>query len=682
MCGITGWISFERDLARERDVLDEMTQTMACRGPDAAGTWVDGPAALGHRRLAVIDVAGGTQPMSVRTPAGEVALVYSGEAYNFRALREELRAAGERFNTSSDTEVVLRGYVRWGKALAERLNGMYAFAVWDGRTRELVMIRDRMGIKPLYYYPTADGVLFGSEPKAILANPLARRVVDADGLREVFAFIKTPGHAVWSGMHEVEPGTIVTVDTDGIRRHRYWRLETRPHDDDKDATVTHVRELLDDVVRRQLVADVPRCVLLSGGLDSSAITALSAAMLAEEGERVRSFAVDFVGQTENFKADVLRPTPDAPFVREVAEHVGSDHADIVLGHGMLSDPEVRRKVITARDLPSGMGDMDASLYLLCRAIRERSTVALSGESADEIFGGYRQFHDPRVQSARAFPWIAMDEWRFDAADVILTEDVRSALDLGGYRRDQYELAVAEVEHLPSETLLERRMRRSSYLHLTRFLQLLLDRKDRMSMAVGLEVRVPFCDHRLVEYVYNAPWALKTYDGREKSLLRGAARDLLPQSVIERVKSPYPSTQDWHYARDLQGQAAALLADRHHDLFGLVQRGWLAAVMRRDPSLITPARPPGAGVDAQHRDVVGALPSAAGARDTCRGASSHRAGSPRRRWCRRRPGSRPAAARRGRRAGPTARRGRCPAAGRLRSRRRAPARGACRPPRRP
>ena len=333
------------------------------------------------------------------------------------------------------------------------------------RTRKLVMIRDRMGIKPLYYYPTPDGVLFGSEPKAMLANPLVPRVVDADGLRELFAFVKAPGHAVWSGMREVEPGTIVTVDADGIRGRRYWRLETRPHDDDTETTVAHVRELLDDIVRRQLVADVPRCVLLSGGLDSSTITALSAAMLAEEGERVRSFAVDFVGQTENFTPDSLRSTPDTPFVHDVAEHVGAEHADIVIDHRTLSDPEVRRKVIAARDLPSGMGDMDASLYLLCKEIRERSTVALSGESADEIFGGYRQFHDPRVQAAHAFPWIAMDEMSFASADTMLVEDVRSALDLEQYRRDQYALAIAEVEHLPCESLLERRMRISSYLHL-------------------------------------------------------------------------------------------------------------------------------------------------------------------------------------------------------------------------
>jgi asparagine synthase (glutamine-hydrolysing) len=588
MCGITGWVSFDRDLMRERDTLAAMTETMACRGPDAAGTWIDGPAALGHRRLAVIDIPGGKQPMSVRTSTGDVALVYSGEAYNFMELREQLRRAGERFETSSDTEVVLRGYLVWGEALADRLNGMYAFAIWDARERKLVMIRDRLGIKPLYFFRTADGVLFGSEPKAILANPITPRVVDADGLRELFAFARSPRRGVWSGVREVEPGTIVTVDERGLRERSYWRLETRPHRDDRDATVAQVRELLDDIVRRQLVADVPRCVLLSGGLDSSAMTALAAAQLGKQGERVRSFAVDFVGQTEHFKPDELRRTPDTPYVHAVAQHVGSEHIDIVLDHKTLADPEARRTALTARDMPMGLGDMDTSLYLLFKAIREHSTVALSGESADEIFGGYKQFHDPAVQRAHAFPWLAINMQQFGESNTMLHEDVRSTLDLDGYRREMYESAIAEVQHLETESDLEYRMRNSSYLHLTRFLPLLLDRKDRMSMAVGLEVRVPFCDHRLVEYVYNAPWSLKTYDGREKSLLRGAARDLLPESVIKRVKSPYPSTQDPHYAGAIQEQAGELLAQRDHPVFSLVNPTWVREAVRQDPALISRA----------------------------------------------------------------------------------------------
>lgn len=582
MCGITGWVSFDRDLTRHQPELDAMTATMACRGPDAQGSWLERHAALGHRRLAVIDIEGGTQPMSVRTDDGAVTITYSGETYNFAELRDELRRRGHQFRTRSDTEVVLHGYLEWGEAVAQRLNGMYAFAIWDARVDKLVMIRDRMGIKPFYLYPTADGVLFGSEPKAILANPLAERTVDLDGLRELFSFTKTPGHAVWSGMREVLPGTVVTVNRTGIRQHHYWTLQTRTHTDDQQTSIATVRELLDDIVARQLVADVPRCLLLSGGLDSSVLTALAAAQLGELGEQVRSFAVDFAGQAENFTPDDLRPTPDAPYAHEVATHVGSRHQDIVLDHTALADPAVRRAVVTARDIPAGLGDLDASLLLLFTAIRGHSTVALSGESADEIFGGYRWFHQPEVQTADTFPWMAyLAGLRTQVSDP-LNAELTTALDLPGYLRDRYTDAVAEVEPAEHETEHERRMRVICYLHLTRFLRLLLDRKDRMSMAVGLEVRVPFCDHRLVEYVYNTPWSLKTFDGREKSLLRAAAADLLPQSVLQRVKSPYPSTQDPHYASALQQQAKELLPT-DDPVFGLVNRRWLEAAAQQDPA---------------------------------------------------------------------------------------------------
>ncbi|MFI2642220.1 asparagine synthase (glutamine-hydrolyzing) [Streptomyces sp. NPDC018610] len=581
MCGITGWISFDRDLRAEAATLDAMTETMACRGPDDRGTWAEGPAALGHRRLAIIDLPGGRQPMTAATPDGTVALVYSGETYNFTELRTDLAARGHRFTTDSDTEVVLRGYLEWGDAVAERLNGMYAFAVWDGRHGRLVMIRDRMGIKPFYYHPTPDGVLFGSEPKAILANPLARRRVTLDGLRELFTFVKTPGHAVWDGMREVEPGTVVTVDRTGHRTRAYWRLETRPHSDDRDATVATVRTLLDDIVRRQLVADVPRCTLLSGGLDSSAMTALAARQLAERGEKVRSFAVDFVGQTDRFVADELRATPDTPFVHDVAEASDTDHQDIVLDSQTLADPEVRARVLRARDLPMGFGDMDASLYLLFRSIRDHSTVALSGESADEVFGGYQQFFDEEARRADTFPWLVRYQRDFGDDGDVMRPDLAQALDLPAYVAESYRTAVAGVDRLDGESDFEYRMRRICHLHLTRFVRVLLDRKDRMSMAVGLEVRVPFCDHRLVEYVYNAPWSLKSFDGREKSLLREATADLLPKSVYDRVKSPYPSTQDPEYARALQAHVRDLLARPGHPVFELVDRERVREAAHRD-----------------------------------------------------------------------------------------------------
>ena len=584
MCGITGWVSFESDLTQQQKTIDAMTETMACRGPDGSGTFVRTHAALGHRRLAIIDIPGGAQPMSIGTPNGDIAMVYSGESYNFTELRGQLQALGHSFRTDSDTEVVLHGYLQWGDAVVDHLNGMFAFAIWDGRDDKLVMVRDRMGIKPFYYYPTRDGVLFGSEPKAILANPLARRAVDADGLRELFAITKAPGWSLWKDMEEVRPGTIVTLDRRGLRTRTYWRLDAQEHTDDQDTTIERVRELMTDIVDRQLISDVPRCVLLSGGLDSSAVTGLAAARLARDGEQLRTFSVDFLHQEESFVPDEMRDTPDSPFVREVAELVGSAHHDVMLDPAALTDPEVRRAVIRARDIPAGLGDMDTSLYLLFKAIRAQSTVALSGESADEVFGGYRWFHDGSALNADTFPWLAFDsshtsDARFDMFD----RGVREQLDIPGYIDAQYRAAVAEVDHIDGASDLEQRMRTICHLHLTRFVRMLLDRKDRASMAVGLEVRVPFCDHRLVEYVYNTPWSLKTFDGREKSLLRHATKHVLPQSVVERVKSPYPSTQDPGYAAALQQQVKEILADGDDRVFGLIDRAFVQNAIDVDPA---------------------------------------------------------------------------------------------------
>jgi asparagine synthase (glutamine-hydrolysing) len=586
MCGIAGWVAYDSDLTTRQDVFAEMTATMACRGPDDSGAWARTHVALGHRRLAIIDLPGGRQPMVFDTPRGAVALVYSGETYNYVELRAELIGKGHKFLTDSDTEVVLHAYLEWGAGLADRLNGMYAFAIWDARSSELVMVRDRLGIKPFYYYPTPDGVLFGSEPKAILANPSVARVVDMDGLRELVAFAQTPRWALWKGMYEVEPGKVLTVSRSGIQERTYWRLEARPHTDSLDVTIDTVQSLMTDIVHRQLVADVPRCVLLSGGLDSSAITGLAAHHLASQGEQLRTFSVDFVGREESFQADEARDTPDTPFIRDVVDLVHPQHKFVTLSASSLTDPALRRAVIAARDMPIGFGEMDTSLYLLFQAIRAESTVALSGESADEVFGGYRWFHDPAVVATDNFPWLVYQSAMSGDRAALICPHLRGHLDIPTYMADQYSTSVAAVEHLPSDSAFERRMRTISYLHLTRFVRMMLDRKDRISMAVGLEVRVPFCDHRLVEYVYNTPWAMKAFDGREKSLLRHATSHVVPPSVQQRLKASYPSTQDPAYNAELQQQAKEVLADKDHLAMSLIDWDWLTDVVQLDPAGIS------------------------------------------------------------------------------------------------
>jgi asparagine synthase (glutamine-hydrolysing) len=559
-----------------------MTRTMACRGPDAEGLWTDPHVALGHRRLAVIDLAGGVQPMAAAGHGGTTlaALTYSGEVYNFRELRDELRAHGHTFRTASDTEVVLHAYLQWGDAFVDRLNGMFALGLWDAQKQRLLLVRDRMGVKPLFYYPTADGVLFGSEPKAILAHPLARAVVDDDGLREVFGLVMTPENAVYRDMYEVRPGSVVRISRQGVTKTRYWTLQSVAHTDDLPTTVATVRELLEDTVRRQLVSDVPLCSLLSGGLDSSAVTALAARALDEQGKQaIRSFSVDFVGHAERFQSNAVWESPDAPFVADAVRHIGSEHSDIVLDNAELLDPAVRKAVLDALDLPTVTGDMEYSLYLLFRAVRAHSTVALSGESADELFGGYSHFHDPEAVAGDTFPW-HLPYRRAGGQDALRELGLWDRLGLGGFIADRYREAIADVPELPGESPAEARMRQISHLHLTRFVTFLLDRKDRISMGVGLEVRVPFCDHRLVEYVFNAPWAMKTFDGREKSLLRAATADLLPQSIVQRKKSPYPSTQDTKYERAVRDQLAALLAQGSAPVLDLVDREGLRRLLER------------------------------------------------------------------------------------------------------
>jgi asparagine synthase (glutamine-hydrolysing) len=585
MCGIVGWLDFTRDLRGEQGVLDAMTDSMAARGPDGRGTWLGPHAGLGHRRLAIIDVAGGAQPMAAKVaPHGDpVVLVYSGEVYNFRELRAQLTGLGHHFGTRSDTEVVLRAYQEWGVGCVERFNGMFAFAVWDAVREELLLARDRLGIKPLYYAPRPGGVLFASEPKGILANPDFRASVSLDALPILFnPRFALPGETAVNGMREVKPGHVVRIDRRGCHESPYWRLVSREHTDDLDTTVSTVRELLEDIVERQLIADVPRASMLSGGLDSSTIAALAARSLKRSGEgRLLTYSVRFDGEEEHFRSTVMRPERDAPYAAMVAEHIGAEHVEVVLKASDVAAtiPEARR----ARDLPS-IGQFDTSMYLMFAALRERSTVALSGEAADEVFGGYPWFHDPATVWGDTFPWLG------DAPQLTecLTADARAALRPEAQTADRYATLLAQVPRLTGEDALNARMREVLFFSMHGPLSMLLDRKDRMSMAVGLEARVPFCDHRLLEYVWNVPWQLKVADGREKSLLRMAVRDLLPDAVLYRPKSGYPAMHDPDHDLEILDAARNLLDDSTSPLRDLLDPAKVRELADRKEQTMTHA----------------------------------------------------------------------------------------------
>ncbi|MBD2870489.1 asparagine synthase (glutamine-hydrolyzing) [Paenibacillus arenilitoris] len=565
MCGITGWIDWNRDLTMQSESLEKMTDTLAPRGPDAAGTWISAHCALGHRRLSVIDPENGAQPMIRHTGDDKYVVVYNGELYNAPELRKELESRGRTFSTSCDTEVLLVAFMEWGKSCVERFNGIFAFAIWDVSAQELFLARDRLGVKPLFY-STRDGLfIFGSEQKCILAHPAVEPEVGAEGLAEIFILgpARTPGHGVYKQIGELRPGKCMTVSREGVRTVTYWQLDSKPHEQTTEETAEHVKALLKDTVERQLVSDVPVCTLLSGGLDSSALTTLAVNYYNQTGQgSVHTYSVDYRDNDKHFQAHAFQPNSDAPWIERMTSHLGTVH------HGVQFDtPELVRALhaaTLARDLP-GMADVDASLLLFCHEIKKDATVAISGEAADEIFGGYPWFHREEALNADTFPWSLASAMRAE----LLAPDVAAWIKPLEYIGDRYAEAIAETPHLDGENGTLRKMRQMSYLNITRFMPTLLDRKDRMSMAAGLEVRVPFCDHRLVEYVWNIPWEIKTSGDREKGILRKALRGVLPEDVLTRKKSPYPKTHNPNYLTAVKGLLLEVLDDPSSPLLPLI-----------------------------------------------------------------------------------------------------------------
>ena len=554
MCGIAGEIRLKGLAPRPEHFYGQILRSMERRGPDQEGLFTDPCCTLLHRRLCVIDPEHGQQPMTI----GPCTIAYNGELYNAEDLRNDLESLGEHFTTHSDTEVLLRAYLRWGAGTPERLNGIFSFAVWDARNQSLFLSRDPMGVKPLFYALRGDTLFFASELKTLLLFPEIRPEVDARGLYDLM-FLgpgRTPGCGVFRNVYEVLPGYMGIFDERGLTMTPYWSLRDGPCEDSFEACVEHTRFLVEDAIRRQLVSDVPLGTFLSGGLDSSIISAVA----AREMGRVDTFSVDYRDNDRYFRSTKFQPNSDSYFigVMEEAIHAGGHHIILdtdALVSGLLEAAE-------ARDLP-GMADVDSSMLLLSRAVREHVTVILSGECADEIFGGYPWYRDPEIRAINGFPWAQTTHYRasFARQELLDWEDPEE------FVRRRYEETLSSVDLTPGLTPLEQRMKEMMVLNLRWFMQTLLDRKDRMSMWSGLEIRVPFCDKRIVEYLYRVPWSYKDYRGREKGLLRYAFRDLLPAEITARKKSPYPKTWNPDYMaavsdllrQELQGTNAPLLA---------------------------------------------------------------------------------------------------------------------------
>lgn len=559
MCGIAGFCSFQDDdtldqKAQIRTLVD-MRRSIAHRGEDQTGEYLNANAGLAHTRLSIRDVSGGIQPMRRQAGGADYVIVYNGEIYNTEEIAPELKKRGYVFETTADTEVILYAYMEYGLACAEMLNGIFAFAIWDGRKKRLVLCRDRLGVKPLFYTLQNGLLVFGSEIKALFRYPKVVPRADENSFREIFAIgpARTAGNGVFKDIQEVRPGKCLLFSQEGAAEHTYWTLAARPHTDDYRQTVEKVSFLVRDAIRRQMVSDVPVCSFLSGGLDSSIITAVAAAFLEESGGTLNTFSFDFTENNRFFHSNEFQPTRDRPYVDMLLSRLPVRHTYLECDDALLAD--LLDEAVVAKDLP-GMTDVDASLLYFCSLVRAHNKVALTGECADEIFGGYPWFYRQELLEADGFPW----SFDVSARTCMLRDEVIADLELGDYMHQRYADALKAVPHLPGENTQERRRREVSCLNLRWFMQTLLDRMDRASMACGLEARVPFADHRIVEYLYNVPWHMKYRDGMEKALLRDACAGLLPPEILYRKKSPYPKTYNPAYEAILTRRFRKVLED--------------------------------------------------------------------------------------------------------------------------
>lgn len=572
VCAIAGFVNLPVSSEEMKKMLDSMHR----RGPDGQGAFREEGCTLLHARLSIIDPAGGNQPMQLSFAGEEYTIVYNGEIYNTAEVRHALEKEGHCFEGYSDTEVVLHAYAQFGERCVGLLNGIFAFAVWEQRRQRLFLARDRIGVKPLFYAQTGGGLLFASEIKTLLCYHGLRPTLDAQGAYQLLLLGpgRIPGSGVFCGIREVEPGWCGYYRERNLSLRRYWKLRDRPHTDTLEETCEKVRTLVTDAIRRQMVSDVPIGTFLSGGLDSSIISAVCSREMEQKGERLKTFSVTYLNNDRYFTPGKFQPNSDDAYIGLMQEFLNTDH------HWTVLTPEdlvgALEESTLARDLP-GMADVDFSLLAFCKEIRKEVKVALSGECADEIFGGYPWYRDPAVREQAGFPWSQTTVQRSG----LMTQRLRRNGDPEEFVMEQYRKTCAESDILPDNSPLERRMKEMVNLNFRWFMQTLLDRKDRMSMYSGLEVRVPFCDYRIAEYLYTVPWAMKDDQGREKGLLRHAVQGLLPAEIITRKKSPYPKTFDPHYEELIGARLEALLQEKENPLFLLIDRQKLRDYLRQE-----------------------------------------------------------------------------------------------------
>ena len=573
MCGFVGFSNPKEKIIQNRTVIQKMNQTLTKRGPDEEGYYIEEHISIGHKRLIVIDPKGGKQPMIENSSYGEFVICYNGQIYNTKELRKTLEENGFTFKGYSDTEVLLKSYIYYGNDVVHHLNGIFAFAIWNRKKQELFLARDHFGVKPLFYTIKNNTLIFASEIKAIFEYPDISKEIDEQGISEMFGI--GPAHTPGTTIFELKPAHFGIFNPSGFHLERYWKLTSKEHTDGFAQTCEKLKFLLNDAITRQLVSDVPLCTFLSGGLDSSIITKFAADYCQKQGlPPLDTYSIDYVDNDKNFVKSDFQPNSDNYYINLMNQNLHTNHHKIIIDTPELAS--YLEDAMIARDMP-GMADIDSSLLLFCKNVKKEMTVALTGECADEIFGGYPWFFRTDSLTSNTFPWSIAIHERQD----LLNPQISKKINLKEYIDFRYRESLSEVEILDTDSKETAEKRKISHLTINWFMQTLLDRSDRMAMYNGLELRVPFCDYRLAEYVWNIPWEVKALNTREKGLLRYVTRDFLPSEIIDRKKSPYPKTHNPTYLAKVKSMLADIMKDKNAPINSLLNREFILDILKTD-----------------------------------------------------------------------------------------------------
>ena len=582
MCGFVGLANLKDNITNDINILENMNSCLQRRGPDEEGFFTKDHIALGHRRLIIIDADNGKQPMTTSYFDNTYTIVYNGQLYNAKELRQELIEKGFEFSGYCDTEVLLKSFICYGPSVLHRLNGIFSFAIWNEEKQELFLVRDHFGIKPLYYTLLDNTLAFASEVKALFKHPKVKVELDSSSICELFGLgpAHTPGNGIFKNIKELKPAHFLLFNKSGIHIEQYWKLESKIHTDDFNTTCETVQYLLEDSIKRQLISDVPLCAMLSGGLDSSIITAYASNYYSSNGlPPLDTFSIDYIDNDKNFVKSDFQPNSDNYYINIMKTKFNTNHHPIVIDTPELA--EYLEASMLARDYP-GMADIDSSMLLFCKNIRKEATVALSGECSDEIFAGYPWFFREDALNSNTFPWsIALSE-----RQKLLNPEISKQVNLKDYIDYQYKESLSHVVILDSDSTDTAEKRKISYLTMNWFMQTLLDRSDRMSMYNGLELRVPFCDYRLVQYLWNIPWEIKALKGREKGLLRYIVKDLLPSEIVERKKSPYPKTHNPTYLNAVKAKLTKIIENPNAPIYDLLNKNYIKEILETDGKAFT------------------------------------------------------------------------------------------------